>query len=87
MNATLERPDMETRRKTPSEAPNGKQKQPEYHAALYSRLSREENNEDESISIRNSRKMLMSYAKDKKYKVYDEYVEPCDIIEPTQETE
>lgn len=75
MNATLERPDMETGRKK-TVAAEGKQEQTEYSAALYSRLSREEDNEEaESISISNSRKMLKSYAKDKGYKVYGEYVD------------
>lgn len=46
-----------------------------YIAALYLRLSKDDEGTDESSSIKNQRKMLVSYAKEKGYIVYDEYVD------------
>jgi DNA invertase Pin-like site-specific DNA recombinase len=76
LNALQERPDMDTLRKLPIATLNGNSRQGKINAALYNRLSREEYKEgDQSTSIGNSRRMLSSYAKDKGYTVYDEYID------------
>ena len=46
-----------------------------YKAALYMRLSRDDDRTAESASITTQRKMLRSYAADKGYSVFDEYVD------------
>lgn len=50
-------------------------KENSYVAGLYIRLSKEDGDKEESESVQNQRKILKSYAKDNKYKVYDEYVD------------
>ena len=47
----------------------------EYKAAIYIRLSKEEGDREESESVVNQRKILKAYAKENKYKIYDEYVD------------
>lgn len=46
-----------------------------YKAALYMRLSRDDDGAAESVSITTQRKMLRSYAADNGYLVFDEYVD------------
>lgn len=47
-----------------------------YRAALYMRLSKEDDNtQEESSSIQTQRKMLRFFAKENKFPVYDEYVD------------
>lgn len=46
-----------------------------YSAALYMRLSKDDENTGESGSIINQRKMLRAYAKEHRYMVYDEYID------------
>lgn len=47
----------------------------EYKAAIYIRLSKEDGDREESESVINQRKILKAYAKENKYKIYDEYVD------------
>lgn len=47
----------------------------EYSAAIYIRLSKEDGDKEESESVVNQRKILKSYAKENKYKIYDEYID------------
>lgn len=46
-----------------------------YKAAIYIRLSKEDGDREESESVVNQRKILRAYAKENKYKIYDEYVD------------
>lgn len=46
-----------------------------YHAALYMRLSRDDDGATESASISTQRKMLRSYAAEHGFVVYEEYVD------------
>ena len=47
-----------------------------YRAALYMRLSKEDDrNEEDSSSIQTQRKMLQSFAKENGFLIYDEYVD------------
>ena len=46
-----------------------------WHAALYLRLSRDDENQGESESISNQRKLLISYAKEHRFSVVSEYVD------------
>lgn len=46
-----------------------------YNAALYMRLSKDDDGSTESASISTQRKMLLSYAKENGFHVYDEYVD------------
>ncbi|GAA6409385.1 MULTISPECIES: recombinase family protein [Blautia] len=46
-----------------------------YSAALYMRLSRDDDGDNESSSITNQRKMLRAYAQENRYLVYDEYID------------
>ena len=46
-----------------------------YKAALYMRLSKDDDGTSESASITTQRKMLRSYAADQGFQVFDEYVE------------
>ena len=55
-----------------------------YRAALYMRLSKDDDGASESASIATQRKMLRAYAQENGYIVADEYIEACDILEPTQ---
>ena len=47
----------------------------EYNAAIYIRLSKEDGDKEESESVINQRKILKAYAKENKYKIYDEYID------------
>lgn len=47
----------------------------QYKAALYMRLSKDDSKTNESSSITTQRKMLVSYAKDNSFFVYDEYID------------
>jgi len=47
----------------------------EYRAAIYIRLSKEDGDREESESVVNQKKILKAYAKENKYKIYDEYVD------------
>lgn len=47
----------------------------EYKAAIYIRLSKEDGDREESESVANQRKILKAYAKENKYKIYDEYID------------
>ena len=51
-----------------------------YHAALYMRLSRDDDGATESASISTQRKMLRSYAAEHGFVVYEEYVDAAVII-------
>lgn len=51
-----------------------------YTAALYMRLSKDDDGAAESASIITQRKMLRSYAAEHGYVVFDEYVDATDII-------
>ncbi len=52
-----------------------KENNQEYIAAIYIRLSKEDGDKEESESIVNQRKIIKAYAKENKYKIYDEYVD------------
>ncbi len=54
---------------------NIKENNQEYSAAIYIRLSKEDGDREESESVTNQRKILKAFAKENKYKVYDEYVD------------
>jgi len=47
----------------------------EYKAALYMRLSKDDDSISESSSISTQRKMLLSFVKENKFNIYDEYVD------------
>lgn len=51
-----------------------------YTAALYMRLSKDDDGAAESASIITQRKMLRSYAAEHSYVVFDEYVDAAVII-------
>ncbi len=46
-----------------------------YTVALYMRLSKDDDDKEESESITNQRKILKAFAKENNYKVYDEYID------------
>lgn len=46
-----------------------------YSAALYMRLSKDDEGEAESVSITTQRKMLRTYAQENHYSIYDEYMD------------
>ena len=46
-----------------------------YIVGLYLRLSKDDDDKDESESITNQRKILRAFAKENNYKIYDEYVD------------
>ena len=46
-----------------------------YFAALYMRLSKDDEGKGESASITTQRKMLRAYAAENHYPIYDEYVD------------
>lgn len=46
-----------------------------YLAALYMRLSKDDEDKEESESITNQRKILKSFAEENNYEIYDEYVD------------
>jgi len=50
-------------------------KQPRYVAALYMRLSKDDDGVAESASIKTQRNMLRSYASENNFIVYDEYID------------
>lgn len=52
-----------------------KENNQEYKAAIYIRLSKEDGDREESESVVNQRKILKAYAKENKYKIYDEYID------------
>ena len=52
-----------------------KPNQTRYIAALYMRLSKDDEGAEESSSITTQRKMLLSYAKEHNFLVYDEYID------------
>ncbi len=54
---------------------NIKENNQEYNAAIYIRLSKEDGDREESESVTNQRKILKAFAKENKYKIYDEYVD------------
>ena len=54
---------------------NIKENNQEYNAGIYIRLSREDGDKEESESVTNQRKILKAFAKENKYKIYDEYVD------------
>lgn len=45
------------------------------YAALYMRISKEDYNSNESISIENQRKILKNYADENSFQIYDEYID------------
>ena len=47
----------------------------EYNVAIYIRLSKEDGDKEECESVINQRKILKAYAKENKYKIYDEYID------------
>ena len=53
---------------------------------IYLRVSTEEQAQ-EGFSIRGQEQKLKDYVRIKEWSLYKIYAEPCDIIEPTQETE
>ena len=46
-----------------------------YKAALYMRLSKDDEGVGESASIKTQRKMLTAYAKENHFTIYDEYID------------
>ena len=54
---------------------NIKENNREYNAAIYIRLSKEDGDREESESVTNQRKILKAFAKENKYKIYDEYID------------
>lgn len=46
-----------------------------YNAALYMRLSKDDDGAKESVSITTQKKMLMAYAKENSYTIYDTYID------------
>jgi len=54
---------------------NIKESNQDYRAAIYIRLSKEDGDREESESVTNQRKILKAFAKENKYKIYDEYVD------------
>ncbi len=54
---------------------NIKENNQEYSAAIYIRLSKEDGDREESESVTNQRKILKAFAKENRYKIYDEYVD------------
>ncbi len=54
-------------------------KQP-YNTALYMRLSRDDENYGDSVSIETQRTILQQFAKDNELHVVDEYIDATDII-------
>lgn len=56
----------------------------EQWAALYCRLSRDDENEGDSNSISNQKKMLEKYARDNGYTNWQFYVDGSSIIGPSQ---
>lgn len=54
-------------------------KQP-YNTALYMRLSRDDENFGDSVSIETQRTILRQFAKENNLRVYDEYIDAPDII-------
>lgn len=52
----------------------------DYRAALYMRLSKDDDGAAESASITTQRQMLRSYAAEHGYAVYDEYSDEAVII-------
>ena len=51
-----------------------------YRAALYMRLSKDDEGASESASISTQRKMLRNYAQENGFAIYDEYVDATVII-------
>jgi hypothetical protein len=58
-----------------------------YKAAIYCRLSRDEDAGQESNSIGNQRRMLTEYAEKNGYPIVNEYVDAADIIGLNQKPE
>ena len=54
-------------------------KQP-YNTALYYRLSRDDENFGDSVSIETQRTILQQFARDNQFHVVDEYIDATDII-------
>ena len=54
-------------------------KQP-YNTALYMRLSRDDENFGDSVSIETQRTILRQFAKENNLRVYDEYIDEAVII-------
>lgn len=54
-------------------------KQP-YNTALYMRLSRDDENFGDSVSIETQRTILRQFAKENNLRVYDEYIDAPVII-------
>ena len=54
-------------------------KQP-YNTALYMRLSRDDENFGDSVSIETQRTILRQFAKENNLRVYDEYIDATVII-------
>lgn len=52
----------------------------EYRAALYIRLSREDENEGPSESVTNQKSLLQSFAAEQGLSVFDIYIDAPDII-------
>ena len=52
-----------------------KENNQEYNAAIYIRLSKEDGDREESESVVNQRKILKAFAKENKYKIYEEYID------------
>jgi len=52
----------------------------EYHAALYIRLSKEDESEGVSQSVTNQRSLLNGFVKERGIDVYDTYIDASDII-------
>ena len=73
MNA-VEMLDM-NRRRLPLAAKDKRMQKGKYYAALYLRLSRDDEKRGESVSIDYQRQILMDYADQHGYIVYDEYVD------------
>lgn len=51
-----------------------------YNVALYMRLSRDDDNYGDSVSIETQRTILRQFVKENQFHVVDEYVDATDII-------
>jgi len=54
-----------------------------YNAALYLRLSKEDELVGQSESIQNQRDFITRYVLEQDWNIVDVYIEACGIIEPT----
>lgn len=56
----------------------------DYHAALYIRLSKEDESEGPSQSVTNQKSLLDEFVQKHRLQVYDTYIDGSSIIGPSQ---